>query len=239
MKITLIPVLKDNYIFLGYDEKTLDAFVVDPALAEPVLEILSAENLNLKFILNTHHHDDHVGGNKLLQEKTGAKIIGYNGDYKRIPGINIKVKDKQEIEILEQKVLVTFTPGHTVGHIIYYFPEKKWLFCGDTLFMMGCGRLFEGTHKQMFNSLNKIKNLPLDTQIFCTHEYTLANGRFALTIYPGNKDIEDRMSNESKKRNNNLPTVPGSLELELKTNPFLIAKDLEEFTKFRQFKDRF
>ncbi|MGZ8240586.1 MAG: hydroxyacylglutathione hydrolase, partial [Methylobacter sp.] len=184
LEIIQLPVLTDNYIYLIHEPLSDETAVVDPALAQPVLDILDKKNWKLKYVLNTHHHWDHVGGNLELKQKTSCKIIAAESDRGRVPGIDISVKEDDIIPVGTQSARVISTPGHTSGHIVYHFAEDNTLFCGDTLFVMGCGRLFEGTAAQMWNSLQKLKALPASTRLYCTHEYTLANGRFAISVEP-------------------------------------------------------
>jgi len=237
MQIQQIPALKDNYIYLLHGAG--ETAVIDPSLAAPVLEKLKQEGWKLDCILNTHHHWDHTDGNLELKEQTGAKVIGYSGDSKRIPGIDVQLEDGKIFKVCGQDARAIFIPGHTLGHIAYYFADSGNLFCGDTIFSLGCGRLFEGTAGQMYNSIEKIKALPSDTKIYCAHEYTKSNGRFAISIFPDNQDLKARIEEVRILRNDGKPTIPSTLELEIKTNPFLIAKDEAEFTNYRKMKDIF
>jgi hydroxyacylglutathione hydrolase len=239
LEVVQLPVLQDNYIYLVHNNETKETAVIDPALAAPVLEELEKRSWQLHYILNTHHHGDHVGGNKKLHQKTGAEIIGYTDDQHRIPGISTTVNNNDCICICGYNVDVLFTPGHTLGHIVFHFTEQNWLFCGDTLFSMGCGRLFEGTAKQMFSSLQRIKKLPEQTQIYCAHEYTLSNGEFSLHIHPENTAIKDRVNEVKQLREKGLATIPTRLSIEKQTNPFLLAQSAAEFTTIRKEKDKF
>ena len=239
MKIEIIPCLKDNYSYLIIDQSKNDACVIDPSESEPIIKYLDKNKLNLKFILNTHHHYDHVGGNNLLKKKYNAKIVGYRNDKKRIPDIDILVDDEQiwKNENFEAKIM--HIPGHTIGHICFHFYKDKIIFTGDTLFSLGCGRIFEGTYSQMFNSLNKFKKLPLDTQIFCGHEYTMQNSKFCLTYDSKNKKLKKKIVEIKKKLINNLPTIPSTIKEELECNIFLRSDNLESFSKLRDLKDNF
>lgn len=239
IKTLILPALSDNYIFLLYDEVTKDAAVVDPSEAGPVIEAIEAQGLSLKWILNTHHHWDHTGGNLKLKKKYGAVIVGYQGDARRIPGIDVMVDEGQELSFFGSAAQVFFIPGHTLGHIAYYFPKEQLLFCGDTLFLMGCGRLFEGTPEQMFTSLAKLKSLPDETKIYCAHEYTLDNARFARSVEPENETLEQREKDEQHIRAEGKPTIPALLSLEKQTNPFLRAATVEAFARLRKMKDHF
>lgn len=221
LKIIQIPVLTDNYIYLLHDTASGSTAVVDPALSQPVLDELKHQGWRLDWILNTHHHSDHIGGNLELKAKTGCQVIAANADKDRIPGVDKGVDDGDVIKIGQYAAKVLATPGHTSGHIVYYFADAAVLFCGDTLFAMGCGRLFEGSAEQMWQSLQKIKALPGDTRIYCAHEYTQANGWFALTVEPENQALQQRMIEVNQLRAENRATVPSILQQELATNPFL------------------
>lgn len=253
LEIIQLPVLTDNYIYLLHDTKRGCTAVVDPALSEPVLDELKRHNWQLNWILNTHHHADHVGGNLELKAKTGCKVIAAITDKDRIPGFDQGVEDGDVITIGQHTAKVFATSGHTSGHVVFYFAEAEALFCGDTLFSMGCGRLFEGSAAQMWQSLQKIKALPAATRIYCAHEYTQANGRFALTVEPGNQALQQRVNEVRELRSRNQPTVPSTLQQELDTNPFLREDSLElqrhinregktpieVFTEVRRLKDHF
>ncbi len=166
--------------------------VVDPSVAAPILEAAQREGWRITHILNTHHHNDHTGGNREIKEATGCTIIGPRADRDRIPGIDVEVGDGDAYALGEEEARVFDVPGHTRGHIAYWFADSRALFCGDTLFIMGCGRLFEGTPAQMWNSLGKLKALPPETRVYCGHEYTQNNARFALTVEPENSDLKSR-----------------------------------------------
>ncbi|MGZ8189725.1 MAG: hydroxyacylglutathione hydrolase [Methylococcaceae bacterium] len=230
LTITQFPVLTDNYIYLIHDPLSHETAVVDPALAQPVLDTLDKNGWQLTYILNTHHHNDHTGGNLELKQKTGCKIIAARIDKHRIPGIDIGVNESDVISLGNHSARVIATPGHTSGHIVYYFADDELLFCGDTLFVMGCGRLFEGSAEQMWNSLKKLKALPASTRIYCTHEYSQTNGRFALTVEPDNRLLQQRMVVIDHLRATNQPTVPSTIAQELATNPFF-REDSSELQK--------
>jgi hydroxyacylglutathione hydrolase len=253
LTIIQIPVLADNYIYLVHEPLSNETAVVDPALAQPVLDILDERDWRLTCILNTHHHWDHVGGNLELKEQTGCKIIAAHSDRDRIPGIDAGVSEGDVITLGDSRARVISTPGHTRSHIVYHFAEDDALFCGDTLFAMGCGRLFEGTAEQMWSSLQKLKVLPVSTRVYCAHEYTQANGRFALSVEPDNLQLQQRMEVINQLREKHLPTLPSTIEQELATNPFLREnssalrsalnmtnnKPAEVFAEVRRLKDRF
>lgn len=221
LEIIQIPVLQDNYIYLLHETEASRTAVVDPAVAGPVLEQLADRGWRLDYILNTHHHGDHVGGNPELQHKTGCRVVGSRSDCARIPGIGIRLDEGDCFALGSAEAEVISVSGHTVGHIAYWFHDHNALFCGDTLFSMGCGRLFEGTPGQMWNSLSKLMQLPADTRVYCAHEYTRTNGRFALTLEPRNPHLQLRMQEVERMRLENLATVPSTLGDELATNPFL------------------
>ncbi len=239
LDIVQIPVLHDNYVYLIHEPEADVTAVVDPAVTEPVMQALAARGWHLTHILNTHHHMDHVGGNLALKQATGCTIVGPGADQDRIPGIDIALVDGDVYAFGAAKAQVFDVPGHTKGHIAYYFADDRALFCGDTLFAMGCGRLFEGTPQQMFVSLSKLKALPDDTEVYCAHEYTLANGHFALTVEPDNPALAARMQAVEAARAQGQPTVPSRLDTEKATNPFLRAATVERFAEIRAAKDRF
>ncbi len=223
LEIEQIPVLTDNYIYLLRDTASGACAVVDPALAEPVLARLAARGLTLDLIFNTHHHGDHVGGNLELKRATGCRIIGPAADAARIPGIDETVGDGDETALGSARARVFDVPGHTRGHIAYWFADDQALFCGDTLFALGCGRLFEGTPAQMWRSLSKLRALPGATRVYCAHEYTQANARFALSLENDNPALRARAAAVDRAREQGRPTVPSTLAEEIATNPFLRA----------------
>ena len=239
MKIQIIPCLHDNYSYLVIDEKNNIACAIDPSEAKPIIKYLEKKNINLKYILNTHHHYDHVDGNQELKKKYNARVIGYRGDKDRIPEIDTLVDD-QEIwkqESFEAKII--HIPGHTLGHICFYFFNEEAAFTGDTLFSLGCGKIFEGSYEQMFNSLMKIKALPLKTKIYCGHEYTKQNAKFCITHDKNNENLKNKIKIIDKKLENNLPTIPSTIREELDCNIFLRSNKVETFSKLRDLKDNF
>ncbi len=221
IEIKSIPIFKDNYVHALIQGN--DCAVVDPGDAAPVIKYLTANNLNLTTILITHHHNDHIGGVEKLKEKYGCKVIGPSYDKDRINSLDVLVSEADNINVFGQQATVMHTPGHTLGHICYYFKNIKTLFCGDTLFSMGCGYLFEGSHQQMWESLSRLKRLPADTKVYCTHEYTLNNLKFALSIDANNKSLIEFADLIQKKRDSNEFSVPSLLATEIELNPFLRA----------------
>lgn len=221
LQIELVPCLSDNYAYLLHDVDTGTVGVVDPSEAAPVIDALSKKNRNLNYILNTHHHHDHTGGNVELKARYGAKVIGSGTDKERIPGIDIHLNDGDKWMFAGHEVHVIDTPGHTRGHISFYFPGSGTIFTGDTLFSLSCGKLFEGSPEQMQSSLRKIMSLPEDTSIYCGHEYTLNNSKFALAVEPENKELKSYAAHVANLRSKGLPTIPTTLKLEKACNPFL------------------
>ena len=252
MKIEIIPCLSDNYSYLIHDEESNTVAIIDPSEFKTCDKIIKKYN-KLDFILNTHHHADHVNGNLELKKKYNSKILGFGQDKKRIPGIDILLEENQKQKIGNLEFEVIFIPGHTKGHIAFFFSKEKIAFTGDTLFSLGCGRVFEGTHEEMFYSLNKIKNLPTDTKIYCGHEYTKSNLNFCLAYDPQNTFLKEKAIDIQKKLDSNLPTIPSILGQEIKTNIFLRCNDpkvklalglkdsseVEVFSKLRDLKDSF
>ena len=256
MDVIRIPVLTDNYIFLLHDRQKNTAAVVDPAIAEPVIEQLQQLGAKLVAIFNTHHHHDHVGGNQqLIKHFQDVVVYGGAEDRGRIPGQQVFLSGGDRVSFGDRTGKVFFVPGHTCAHIAYYFPatatESGELFCGDTLFAGGCGRLFEGTPTQMLESLSKLQALPDDTRVWCAHEYTLNNLKFALTVDITNPDLKTRFAAAQAARSRHEPTIPSNLGLEKLTNPFLRwnqptlqtavnSKDpVQTFARLRGMKDRF
>ena len=239
MKIQTIPCLQDNYSYLIIDEESNIACVVDPSEADPVIEYLEKTQIKLKFILNTHHHYDHVGGNLELKKRYGASVVGYQGDKERIPGIDILVSDQQTWKYKNFEAKIIHIPGHTLGHVCFYFYKDESAFTGDTLFSLGCGRLFEGTYEQMFNSLKKLKELPNNTKVFCGHEYTLQNSKFCIAHDENNENLKNKINNIKIKLKSGLSTIPSTIKDELECNIFLRSHNVETFSKLRDLKDNF
>jgi hydroxyacylglutathione hydrolase len=251
--IHMFPCLNDNYGYLLHDAESGATAAVDTPDAAAILAELGARGWRLTHIFNTHHHADHAGGNLELKRQTGCTIVGPRADAARIPGIDVEVGEGDVVSLGEHRATVHDTPGHTRGHIVYHFAGAHAAFVGDTLFAMGCGRLFEGTPAQMWSSLQKILRWPDDTRIYCAHEYTQSNARFALTVEPGNAALRERAADVDRRRAANLPTVPSTLAEERATNPFLRpgsrllrdtiglpqGADVEVFAKTRALKDAF
>ena len=237
IKIIQIPALADNYIYIVIDKDTKKTACIDPSESQPVLLFLEENDINLDYILNTHHHSDHVGGNLKLKKKTGCWVVGPEIDKRRIPGIDICLKHNEEFKLGKTVLNVFEIPGHTLGHICFYSKINNALFCGDTLFSLGCGRLFEGSPEQMWNSLKLLRRLPDETIVYCAHEYTLSNSSFAIEIDPDNKFLQKKVAEVRDKRKHRMPTIPTSLGEEKKTNPFLRADD-KSFTNKLGFKDK-
>lgn len=238
-EIYQIPLWEDNYVYLFKDNKTNKTAVIDPGDFDTVQVFLEKNNLKLDYILNTHHHWDHTGGNLKLKQEWKCSVYGFKEDSQRIPGIDFGLKEGDTVFVGGLCFKVFYVPGHTLGHIAFWNKENKVLFCGDTVFAMGCGRLFEGSPQQMFNSLDKIKKLPKDSLLYCAHEYSLKNAQFALTIEPNNKDLQQRLQKISLLRKQGKATVPFYLKEELLTNPFFRAKTAPEFAKIRKLRDQF
>jgi hydroxyacylglutathione hydrolase len=245
--------VQDNYNFLLHDDEENITAVIDPSESGGVVAALREKGWTLDFILNTHHHWDHTDGNMPLKEETGARVIGFVGDKARIPGIDIAVEEGQVVQLGASQAKILFVPGHTTGHIAFYFEQENALFCGDCLFCMGCGRMFEGTPQQFTKSLQQLAALPGATRVFCGHEYTIPNGRFARAMEPDNLAIGEAIERARSRRREKLPSVPTLLSDEKASNPFLRthseairttlglpnAEDWEIFAALRHAKDVF
>ncbi len=251
--IKIIKCLSDNYSYLIRDKKTNLVGVIDPSEFRPVDIEIEKSFKKLDFVLNTHHHSDHTGGNIELKNKYNCKVVCSLYDEKLIPGVDIKKKDGETLMFGEINFKVIHIPGHTVGHIAFYSKKANIVFTGDTLFSLGCGRIFEGTFEQMFQSLEKLKSLPNKTLVYCGHEYTRNNGDFCISIDSDNEKLKERIAQVKIKINNNLPSLPVTLKDEIETNIFLRCDDkkiknnlkmnnssnLEVFTNLRNLKDTF
>ena len=253
MNIKIIPCLNDNYSYLIHDKNSNTVAIIDPSEFDACNKAIEKNYKKLDFILNTHHHYDHVGGNENLKKKYNSTVIGFKGDKNRIPGIDKTLNDNQKFKIGNLNFTTIFIPGHTKGHIAIYFEKEKVIFTGDTLFSLGCGRIFEGTYEQMFNSLIKLKNLPIDTQIYCGHEYTYKNLEFCLKFNSNNKFLKEKKEVVELNLKNKKPNIPSTIGDEIRTNIFFKyddpevkkainlenSSDLEIFTKLRDLKDNF
>jgi hydroxyacylglutathione hydrolase len=253
LNVDIINCLKDNYSFIIHDTETNTVAVVDPSEFEPVNNVIEKKFKKVDYILNTHHHFDHTGGNLDLKKKYNSRVVGSQKDEKRIPGIDIKLLNNENFKLGNVEFKIFLVPGHTSGHICFYSKNKKIIFTGDTLFSLGCGRVFEGTYQEMLDSLNHIKKLPKDTQIYCGHEYTKKNLDFCIKYESSNIGLKDKKNWVSSKLNLKHPTIPVTVEEELNTNIFLrcdtsVVKkslgmenstELEVFKKLRDLKDVF
>ncbi len=253
LRVDLIPSLSDNYIFLLIDAASNKCAVVDPAEAKPVLKKMQELGLTLESIFNTHHHFDHVGGNLDLKQETNCRVYGYGPDAERLPGVDHLLNEGDSVALGESRGRVLFAPGHTLGHILYHFEGSKKCFVGDTLFSIGCGRLFEGTSEQMWSSLQIFLDMPDETEIYCAHEYTLSNCRFTEILVGDDRDFLNYKDHCLEKLAKGQPTIPTTLFVEKQFNPFLaISREsfrqriglghlsaLEAFTELRKRKDSF
>lgn len=228
-----------NYIWLLEHTTSRDVIVVDPTEAEPVEQYCREHGLNLSQIWLTHWHKDHIGGVPELLQSRNIPVYGPREELSKIPFITHPLQHEAHFKFHDLQVDVLAVPGHTLGHIVYFIDAIDTLFCGDTLFAMGCGRVFEGTFEQMYHSLNRLAALPARTQVYCTHEYTLSNAKFALHVEPDNLALQQRYQQVEDLRLLNQPTLPSTIELELQTNPFLRVDSVEEFQKLREMKDNF
>ena len=252
LEIIIVPVLNDNYAYLVRSSDGTTA-AVDPAAAGPVLAKLDELGWRVDFVLNTHHHHDHVGGNLAVKKATGCQIVGPASERDRIPGIDVALAASDSFALGDAAATVSEAPGHTLGHITFWFESAGVLFSGDVLFAMGCGRLFEGSAETMWPALDKLRELPAETLVYCGHEYTESNGRFALSVEPGNAALQNRCENVAALRSRGEPTIPFTIADELETNPFLRpesgeirqklglegAKDVDVFAAVRRLKDQF
>ncbi len=253
LEVHQFPCLSDNYGYLLHDPDSGLTAAIDTPDSDAILAALADRGWTLSHIFNTHHHADHAGGNLALKAATGCTVVGCAADAARIPGLDRPVADGDSFDFGGHRIEVLETPGHTVGHVVYHVPDQAIAFVGDTLFAMGCGRLFEGSAEQMWSSLSRLMRWPDQTRVYCAHEYTLANGKFALSVDPDNRDLKARMEEVVARRSKGQPTVPTSMALEKRTNPFLRAADaalaahigmagrapVEVFAETRRRKDEF
>jgi hydroxyacylglutathione hydrolase len=243
LEIVRVPVLSDNYVWLVHEAISGETMVVDPAVAEPVLAQASARGWRITQIWNTHWHPDHTGGNSGIKaecEKSGGACIitGPAAEAERIPTLDKMVAQGDIVHLGTAQASVIDVPAHTAGHIAFHFESEKAAFVGDTLFAMGCGRLFEGTAQQMYDNMRKLEAMPDDTAVYCAHEYTQSNGRFALTVEPNNAELAARMADVDAMRLRGEPTVPTSIGAEKATNPFMRAASVEILAARRAAKDK-
>ncbi|HVL30477.1 MAG TPA: hydroxyacylglutathione hydrolase [Sphingomicrobium sp.] len=238
LAIVPVPVLTDNYVWLIHDEASGETAAVDPSVGPPVLEAAAERNWRITQVLNTHWHPDHTGGNQAIHEATAAPVTGPE-EVRRVYQPDRVVGEGDSLRLGSFVAEVWAIPAHTAGHIAYYFAEAKAMFVGDTLFAMGCGRLFEGTAAQMHANLRRLADLPEDVRVYCGHEYTLANARFAVTVEPDNAALAERLRKVEAARGRGEVTLPTTIGEERATNPFLRAGSVEEFARLRALKDSF
>jgi hydroxyacylglutathione hydrolase len=239
LEIVRIPALSDNYIWLVHEPQSGETMVVDPAVADPVLAEANRRGWRIGQIWNTHWHPDHTGGNEAIKAATRCTITGPAAEAARIPTLDRQVGEGDIVRLGAMEAQVFETPAHTAGHISYHLPSEKVVFVGDTLFAMGCGRLFEGDAGQMHSNLQRFAALPPETEVYCAHEYTLSNGRFAVTVEPDNQALARRLREVEEARARGDATVPTTIALERETNPFMRASSPEELAEIRAAKDRF
>jgi len=239
VEIVRIPALEDNYIWLAHDGESGETIAIDPSVADPVLAEAGQRGWPISQIWNTHWHPDHTGGNAGIKVATGCTVTGPAGEAARIPTLDRQVREGDVAAFGAIEAIVVEVPGHTAGHIAFHLPSENLIFVGDTLFAMGCGRLFEGDAAQMHANLQRLALLPPETLVYCAHEYSLANGRFALTLEPGNEALRERMTEIEAARAKGEATVPTTIALERATNPFMRASSAEELARHRLAKDVF
>jgi len=239
LEIVAVPAFADNYLWLAHDADSGETAVIDPGDPAPVLAEAARRGWTIDRVLNTHWHPDHTGGNLAVKEKTGATIYGPAGENGKVPGLDIPLGEGSRVAIGSHQAEVWEVPGHTLGHIAYLFHDQRVAFVGDTLFAMGCGRLFEGSPEQMHASLGRLAALGEDYRLYCAHEYTLANARFAADAFPESKAIAARLRHVEQERAAGRPTVPTTVAEERATNPFLLAGSVAAFAALRARKDEF
>ena len=250
--VHMFPCLKDNYGFLLHDPESGETACIDTPEADRILAEADSKGWKITQIWNTHWHPDHAGGNSAIKAATGCRIVGPKGEAAKIPTLERQLVEGDTVKLGALKANVLETPGHTAGHIVYHLPEHRIAFVGDTLFALGCGRLFEGTAQQMWTSLRKLRAMPDDTTIYCAHEYTQANAAFALSVDPENRDLQLYADEVASRRSTGRPTVPTSIGKEKRANPFLRADDprlqafvghagdpIATFAEVRERKNRF
>jgi hydroxyacylglutathione hydrolase len=239
LEIVRIPALSDNYIWLVHEPDSGETMVVDPAEADPVLTAAAERGWTISQIWNTHWHPDHTGGNAAIKAATGCTIIGPAAEAAKIPTLDAQIGEGDVVRLGAHEAVVIEVPAHTAGHIAYHFADDDVIFVGDTLFAMGCGRLFEGTAAQMFANMQRLSSLPGETTVYCAHEYTESNGRYARVAEPDNTDIAERMDAVLTARARGEATVPTTIALERATNPFMRAADVAQLAERRAAKDAF
>lgn len=238
LEIVCVPALSDNYVWLIHDPVSNETVVVDPSEAGPVLAAVEQRGWTISQIWNTHWHGDHTNGNAAIKA-LGATVSGPSAEADRIPTLDYGLREGDSVRIGTHVAHVIETPGHTAGHIVFHMPEDALLFSGDTLFAMGCGRLFEGDAAQMFTNMQRLAKLPDDTVVYCAHEYTASNGRYAAVAEPDNAAVAARMRDVDARRAAGQPTVPTTIALERATNPFLRASSAAQLAERRAAKDAF
>jgi hydroxyacylglutathione hydrolase len=238
LEIVPVPVLTDNYVWLIHDSESGETAAVDPSVADPVLDAAAANGWQLTQVLNTHWHPDHTGGNAAIQDAAGCPVTA-PAEAERVSKVNRIVAEGDRVRVGGAEAVVWDIPAHTAGHIAYYFADERMIFVGDTMFAMGCGRLFEGTPQQMHANLQRIAALPDDVRIYCGHEYTLANARFAVHAEPDNRATTERLAQVSALRDAGQITLPTTVLQERETNPFVRASSWQEFARLRAEKDSF
>ena len=239
IEIVRVPVLSDNYVWLVHEPVSKETAVVDPAVAEPVLEAARERGWKITQIWNTHWHPDHIGGNDAIKAATGCRVSGPAREQAKIATLDVPLDEGDHVRLGDVVGDVIDVPAHTAGHIAIHLPGEGAVFVGDTLFAMGCGRLFEGTAEQMFDNMVRLSHLPEETRVYCAHEYTQSNGRYALVAEPDNADIARRMDEVNAARARGDATVPTTIALERATNPFMRARSVEQLAERRTAKDNF
>ena len=238
LEVAAVPVLSDNYVWLIHDPDSGETAAVDPSVSQPVLDAAKARGWALTQVLNTHWHPDHTGGNQGIKAATGCTITA-PAEARKVSPVDRVVAEGDRVTVSGAEAVVWDIPAHTAGHIAYYFERERMIFVGDTMFAMGCGRLFEGTAEQMYSNMQRIAGLPGDVRIYCGHEYTLANARFAQHVEPGNPAISRRLEEVQSLRDDGRITLPTTVEQERETNPFVRSTNVEEFARRRTEKDSF
>ena len=238
MEVVAVPVLTDNYVWLIHNAESGETAAVDPSVADPVLEAVAARGWVITQVLNTHWHPDHTGGNEVIKAATGCPITAPD-EARRVSRVDRVVAEGDRVTVAGAEAIVWDIPAHTAGHVAYYFEQEGMIFVGDTMFAMGCGRLFEGTAEQMYSNMQRIAALPADVRIYCGHEYTLSNARFAAFVEPQNAAIADRLTEVRATRERGEITLPTTVAQERETNPFVRSTNVEEFARRRAEKDSF